>query len=189
MPLSSSAWKYMVRGDRIELDTGHETGVAPYARRALRKLTGDTPLDRCLRDIATIIRQDFRRAFAEGGPGWSPLKPATVRRKQGLGLPPKGKNGKTLPRLRQINAAGANAILIGRGDLRDSYGVKGAAGHIEQIDAKEGIVTVGSALPYAGVHQTGASLHGRTRKVQGISSSLWSRKQCAPTRSGHIGAA
>lgn len=164
MPLESSAWKYSVRGDVIAFDASHPTGTAPFARRSLRKFTGDTPLARCLKDIATIIRRDYRRAFQEGGPGWSPLKPATVKKKTGMGLPPKGKGGRTLPRLRQINASGANAILIGKGTLRDSYGVKGAAGHVEDIDVKEGTVTVGSAIEYAGVHQKGAMI-GRRRST------------------------
>lgn len=158
MALSSSAWQYTVHGGTIGLNTGHETGYARFGRRKIRGYTGDTALSRCLSDIARILREDYGRAFAQAGPGWLSLKPATIKRKAALGLPPKGMRGQVLPRLRQINASGANSILIASGDLRDSYRQKGAPGHIEEIDLQGGTVTVGSALPYAGVHQRGAVL-------------------------------
>ncbi len=163
LPLSSIAWKFSVGESGISLDSSHPTGTARFARRSLRKLTGDTPLERCLIDIGRIMREDFRRAFAEAGPGWPSLQPSTVRRKMEQGFPRRGKGGRSLPRLRQINASGANAILIAEGKLRDSYGVKGAEGHVEEVNVSDGSVRVGSALSYAGAHQGGAIL----RKKQG----------------------
>lgn len=156
MALQSVAWKFAAQGGTLTLET--DSVATPRRKRYRKAGLGNEALHRCLNDIAAILREDYREQFAMGGPGWKPLAPETIRRKTRQGLPKKGKNGRVLPRLRQLGASGADAILIATGSLRDSYGVKNAPGHVEEIDVEAETVTVGSALPYAGYHQTGAIL-------------------------------
>jgi phage gpG-like protein len=110
------------------------------------------------KDVAKILREDLGEQFKQGGdPPWEPLKPSTLAAKMINGLPPKGKNGKVLPRLRQNG--GATSVLIATGALRDSYRQSGVRGHVEIIDEKTGAVEVGSQLPVPGGQVSLAAIH------------------------------
>lgn len=108
-----------------------------------------------LRRLATLARKGIRQSFKEAGPGWAPLAPSTIAEKRMLGFPRRTKTGRIPWRLKQNGAFGPGNILIRRGDLRDSWSVKGAPGHVEVIDEQTGSITIGSSIKYAKYHQGG----------------------------------
>lgn len=118
-----------------------------------------------LEHVARILREDAGSQFAQGGdPAWQPLQPSTVMAKRMADLPPRGKGGRILPRLKQRGVFGPASILIATGALRDSYRRKGARGHVERIDTQKGTVHVGSQLrtpdgrhSLAAIHQYGTA--------------------------------
>jgi hypothetical protein len=103
------------------------------------------------------MRNDFREQFRAGGipKAWATLSPNTVAAKRGMGLPGKSAKGRIFWRLKQQGEYGPASILIATGALRDSYGVKGAKGHIEKIDPAKNELVIGSALKIAQYHQYG----------------------------------
>ncbi len=118
-----------------------------------------TPL---LNGIAGVLRRSFAAQFAAGGePAWQPLAASTIAAKLSGGLPARTKKGNIPWRLKQGGAFGPANILIATGALRDSYVQKGARGHVETIDEKDGTVDVGSRFttsdgkPLAFWHQRG----------------------------------
>lgn len=118
--------------------------VSPSGRRRLLTLWG------------AIARQDFREQFSVGGkPSWKALAPSTVAAKQAAGLPPTGKNGRVLPRLKQNGTVGPANILIATGKLRDSYVQASNPDHIEEINEATGTLVEGSKNKLAMIHQQG----------------------------------
>lgn len=110
-----------------------------------QRLNNRAPL---IERVFRIMRVSARKQFLEGGnPRWKELQPATVARKQGRinrgTLPPRTKTGRIPLRVRQIPPGGgqpgysATNILIERGDLRDSWSVKGARGHVERVEGDQ----------------------------------------------------
>ena len=107
------------------------------------------PLDRVLGDFQAsladyspalrLIADDFREMVSEqfasegraGGTPWAGLAPSTARRKRG-----------------------GSSLLVSSGALLRSFSDSGAPGHLEEIDGQS--LTIGSSLPYALFHQTGA---------------------------------
>lgn len=139
-------------GAAIVIETDDEQAMALLAARVDR-LTQIGPL---LERWAKIMRDAYGDRFKQGGdPAWKPLAASTVASKSGAGLPARTPKGRVPWRLKQQGQFGPANILIRSGALRDSYRRKGARGHVEQIDAGAGTVSVGSNLPYAKFHQAG----------------------------------
>lgn len=119
----------------------------------LERLSTPKPV---LQAYARIIRESYRRDFAEGGrPHWAPLAPSTIAKKSAQGLPALNSKGRVPKRLIQRGGFGPENILIATGKLRDSYVQQGAVGHVEEYT--EDSVSVGSSIPYAVKHQEGIS--------------------------------
>jgi hypothetical protein len=125
------------------------------------------------------MREAYGRDFEQGGiPHWTPLKPATIRRKQALGLPKLSPSGRIPRRLVQRGNFSASNILIETGKLRDSYRQKGVTGHVEIFDVEHGTVEVGSRLKtpdgkysLAAIHQhgtQGSTYRRRMAKAAGL---------------------
>ncbi len=91
-------------------------------------------LSPALRDIADDFREMVAEQFATqgraGGTPWAELAPSTLRRRRGAG------------------------ILYSTGALLRSLIEPGAHAHVEEISGDS--LTLGSSLPYALFHQTGA---------------------------------
>jgi phage gpG-like protein len=111
-------------------------------RQALRALQ-DSLADQspALREIADDFRAMMAEQFASegraGGTPWAPLAPSTARRRR------------------------SGALLNVTGALLSSLRDVGAPRHVEQIDRQT--LTLGSSLPYAMYHQTGAGAgYGQT---------------------------
>ena len=136
-----------------------------------------------LRQVAAILRLDAREQFAEGGnPAWKPLAPSTIAAKQAAGMPSRLKSGRIPRRLIQNGVFGSTAILIARGDLRDSWGRLGAKGHSETINEQDGTVEIGSSLLIARFHQGGTKPYpispkaGKVLAFMGAAGSVFTSK-------------
>lgn len=107
--------------------------------------------------IAALIRKDYREQFSNAGPGWRNLAASTIAAKAIAGLPARTKKGNIPRRLVQRGAFGASNILMGEGNLRDSWGLKRHKDHVESINSRDNTVRVGSKDPKAKYHQHGTN--------------------------------
>lgn len=129
-------------------------GAAPTLEQLYRNLR--RPPTELMERVGEIMRASFRVNFAQGGrPPWAPLKPRTVARKEaaigGGRIPRRTPSGKIPRRLLQLDRQTGNlsfsgmTILIARGELRDSWCVKGAKGNVTEVGA-DGTLFAGSQL-------------------------------------------
>lgn len=107
--------------------------------------------------IARIMRRAASERFRTGGPGWQELAPSTIAAKRALNMPAAGEDGRAeVSRFRQAGVmSAAETILLRSGALRDSWSRRGDPNNVEMLDESNGTVSIGSRLPYAGVHQKG----------------------------------
>ena len=98
---------------------------SPALKRQLEGIASEKP-------VAALIGQAIADNFAQGGPGWKPLK---IRD----GLP-----------------------LQKSGDLKRSATTPGAPGNIYKTDGT--VITWGTNLIYAGIHQRGGTIKAKNGK-------------------------
>lgn len=82
-------------------------------------------------DFREMIREQFASEGAAGGTPWAELAPSTLRARRGR-----------------------SGILNSTGALLASLTDADSAGHVEETDGQ--LLSIGSSLPYAMFHQTGA---------------------------------
>jgi hypothetical protein len=152
------------------------------------RLTNVAPV---LNTIAGIIRKSFGEQFSAGGnPPWKDLAASTIAQKTAAGLPGRTAKGNIPWRLKQAGAFGPANKLIATGALRDSYRVKGAKGHLEDIDVAARTVRVGSDLKtpdgkysLARIHQDGTRAYTIVAKNGKLLRFLASQGKTVYTRS------
>lgn len=109
-----------------------------------------------LQSVANILREDVARQFQAGGiPAWAPLSPNTIAAKRRAAQPRVTRKGPPPSSIIQQGNFGPESILVRSAALYSSWTDKDDSHHIEEISADA--VTIGSSLPYAAVHQDGAS--------------------------------
>lgn len=169
-------WIFAVPGGRVVIEA-----QLPDLQSLARLQDRAEHLDPLLSGIARVMRRSFADQFSQGGdPAWQPLAASTIAAKLMAGLPARTAKGNIPWRLKQNGAFGAAGILIAGGGLRDSYVRVGAPGHVEEINAQDGTVSVGSRYtnkdgkPLAWWHQHGTApyqIRPRTKKALAFGSS------------------
>lgn len=101
-----------------------------------------------------ILRESFERQFARGGlpDPWKPLKGSTIRQKEYQGWPRRNRQGGIPGYTIQNGNFGPQNILIRTGSLRISWTNPDHPFHVCRAD--DGVLTIGSSLPWAVYHQS-----------------------------------
>lgn len=101
-----------------------------------------------------ILRESFEKQFSRGGlpDPWTPLKPNTIAQKQYQGWPRRNRLGGIPGYTTQNGNFGPQNILIKTGSLRISWTREDHPFHV--CRALDGVLTIGSSLPWAVFHQS-----------------------------------